>query len=398
MLVYERTQYIESEQPPLRLKRKPSMPRPLEITAPDALPPTRTEALTRPLVRALQHPWVAGIVRSSAVEDSLQALHPLLSLSAVRAQVVKLIDETADTRTLVLRANSLWRGAQAGQFVSVTVEINGRRHERMYSLTSRPGSRLLAITVKRQGLVSAHLHDAVRVGSVLALSQAMGEFTLPAALPPKLLLLSAGSGITPVLAMLRELQARRFGGDVVFLHIARNPAELIFADELRAAAAAFPALRLVLHFSQQQGRFDISTLCQQVADLPERATWVCGPAPLMDALQAHWRAAGYTVPLHHERFAAAPLPALALSEPVRIQLVRSAREFASLGADNLLLQAEAAGLAPKHGCRIGICRSCQCVKRSGTVQNLQTGELCSAPGELIRLCVSAARSDLALDL
>lgn len=397
--MYDRTQYGVSEQSPLHLKRKLRMTRLLDSTVSEALPPTCTEALTHPLVRALQHPWVASIVRASAVEDSLQALHPLLSLSAVRARVVKLIDETADTRTLVLRANSLWRGAQAGQFVGVTVEINGRRHERMYSLTSRPGSRLLAITVKRQGLVSSHLHDAVRVGSVLALSQAMGGFTLPAALPPKLLLLlSAGSGITPVLAMLRELQARRFDGDVVFLHIARNPAALIFADELRAAAAAFPALRLVLHFSQQQGRFDMSTLCQQLPDLRDRATWMCGPAALMDAVQAHWLAHGHIAPLHHERFAAAPLEAKPLNEPVCIQLVRSAREFESLGADNLLLQAEAAGLAPKHGCRIGICRSCQCVKRSGTVQNLHTGELSSAPNELIRLCVSAARSDLALEL
>ena len=319
-------------------------------------------------------------------------------MSAVRARVVKLISESHDTRTLVLRPNSLWRGAQAGQFVSVTVEINGRRHERMYSLTSRPGSRLLAITVKRQGLVSAHLHDAARVGTVLALSQAMGEFTLPAELPAKLLLLSAGSGITPVMAMLRELQARRFAGDVVFLHIARNPAELIFADELRTAAPRFAALKLALHFSQPQGRLDLNTLQQQVPDLAERATWMCGPAALMDTVRAHWRQAGITAPLHSERFAAAPLAAQPLSEPVRIRLVRSQGSFDSLGADNLLAQAEAAGLAPKHGCRIGICRSCQCVKRSGTVQNLQTGELCSTPNEVIRLCVSAARSELALDL
>lgn len=374
------------------------MRQPLETAVKEALPPTRTEALVRPLRRALQNPWVGAIVRESAIEQSLQALHPLLSMSAVRARVVKLIAETADTRTLVMRANSLWRGAQAGQFVAVTVEINGRRHERMYSLTSRPGSRLLAITVKRQGLVSAHLHDTVRVGSVLALSQAMGEFTLPAELPAKLLLLSAGSGITPVMAMLRELQARRFARDVVFQHIARKPAELIFADELRAAAANFPALRLQLHFSQLHGRFDLNALQTQVPDLSERATWICGPAALMDSVHAHWERAGLKPPLHSERFAALPLAALPLSEPVRVQLTRSQRDFASLGATNLLAQAEAAGLAPKHGCRIGICRSCQCIKRSGTVQNLQTGELSSAPNETIRLCVSAARSALTLDL
>jgi stearoyl-CoA 9-desaturase NADPH oxidoreductase len=297
-----------------------------------------------------------------------------------------------------MRPNALWRGARAGQFVGVTVEINGRRHERMYSLTSRPGSRLLAITVKRQGRVSTHLHEHAAVGEVLSLSAAMGEFGLPAELPAKILLLSAGSGITPVMAMLRELQSRQYDGSVVFVHCCRSPAEQIFATELQALAAHIPGLRLVQHFSQTAGRFELDTLRAEVTDLAERATWLCGPAALMDAVHGHWQAAGITAPLHSERFAAAPLAAAPLSEPVRIQLVRSPAGFNSLGAASLLDQAEAAGLAPKHGCRIGICRSCQCVKRSGTVQNLHTGELSSAPNELIRLCVSAARSDLTLDL
>jgi len=358
------------------------------------LRPTRLETLASPLRAALQHPWVAAIVRESAVEDSLQALHPLLSLHQVRARVVKCIAETADTRTLVLRPNALWRGAHAGQFVGLTVEIDGRRHERMYSLTSRPGSRRLAITVKRQGLVSTHLHERVRVGDVLTLSPAMGEFVLPAVLPGKILLLSAGSGITPVMALLRELQARAALDRVVFVHSCRSPAEQIFAAEL----AAMPGLRRVQHFSAGAGHLTPAELQSHVPDLAERATWVCGPAGLMDAVQANWQAAGISAPLHSERFAAAPLAAEPLTAPVRIQLLRSATGFLSLGAAPLLAQAEAAGLAPKHGCRIGICRSCQCVKRSGTVQHLHTGELSSSPNELIRLCVSAARSDLELDL
>ncbi len=360
--------------------------------------PTRTEVFARPLRAALRHPWVAPIVRESAVEDSLRALHPLLSLSTVRARVVKRIDETPDTLTLVLRPNRLWRGAQAGQFVAVTVEIDGRRHERMYSLTSRPGSRLIAITVKRQGRVSGHLHDGVGVGAVLSLSPAMGEFVLPAALPPSLLFLSAGSGITPVMAMLRELRARRYTGSIVFAHGCRSAADQIFAAELAGLEMQMPNLRVVRHFSATRGRLDVAALQAGVPDLAQRATWVCGPAALMDAVQAHWQDSGITTPLHSERFAAAPLAAQPLSAPVSIQLLRSGQGFASLGAAPLLDQAEAAGLAPKHGCRIGICRSCQCVKRTGTVQNLQTGELSSAPNELIRLCVSAARSDLTLEL
>ncbi|PTT88248.1 hypothetical protein DBR42_10150 [Pelomonas sp. HMWF004] len=351
-------------------------------------------AITRPLRAALQHPWVAAIVRESAVEDTLRALHPMLSLSQVRARVVKVISETADTRTLVLRPNGHWRGAQAGQFVSVTVEINGRRHERMYSLTSRPGSKLLALTIKRQGRVSGHLHDQVREGTVLTLSPAMGEFVLPAQLPPKLLLLSAGSGITPVMALLRELQARHYTGDIAFVHSCRNPAALIFAQELQALTG----LRLVLHFSETAGRLDMAALQAAVPDLGQRATWVCGPTGLMNAVQSLWHTLGFSAPLHSERFAAAPLAAQPLNASVHIALTRSQRSFESLGAAPLLQQAEAAGLTPKHGCRIGICSSCQCMKRSGTVQNLNTGELSSTPNEVIRLCISAARSDLTLDL
>jgi len=118
----------------------------------------------------------------------------------------------------------------------------------------------------------------------------------------------------------------------------------------------------------------------------------------MDGVHALWATAPDTAALHSGRFGAALRPALPLGSPVQVRLSRSARQFGTEGTAPLLLQAEAAGLALKHGCRIGICRACQCTKRSGTVQNLQTGELCSAPDQPIRLCISAARSDLTLDL
>lgn len=358
-------------------------------------------AINTPLVAALRHPWVESIVRLSAVEDVLSALHPLLSLTQVRAQVVRIADETASTKTFVLQPNALWQGARAGQYVQVQLEIAGRRVQRAYSLSSRPGARRIAITVKRQGpgLVSGHLHEAVKVGDVITLSQAMGEFTLPVALPAKILLLSAGSGITPVMAMLRDLQARQYRGDVVFLHVCHNAQDLIFSKRLATIAADFAELSLVLHCTDPDGRFSPQVLALEVPDLAERSTWVCGPATFMDAVSAHWHDHGLRVPLHGERFAGAPvLPSGAPGTPVQVSLLGSGSTFTTSGADPLLVQAERAGLSPKHGCRIGICRSCQCVKTSGTVENLQTGALSSTPDELIRLCISAARSDVVLAL
>ena len=247
--------------------------------------------------------------------------------------------------------------------------------------------------------MSQHLHDQARRGSVLTISQAMGEFQLPAVLPPRILLLSAGSGITPVMSMLRDRRQRGHAGDVQFVHVCRRAEDLIFAQTLQAIAAQLPTLSLHLHFSATMGRFDSATLQRLVPDLATRATWLCGPAALMDAVHDLWQREAFDAPLCSERFAAAPLqPAVALGMPVAVDCATSGKRFTTHGAGPLLEQAERAGLAPRHGCRIGICRSCQCVKRSGTVQNLQTGELSSAPNELIRLCISAARSDVALEL
>ena len=358
-------------------------------------------ALANPIQHALQHPWVESVVRLSAVEDSLQALHPLLSLTQVRARVVKVVQETALTKTFVLQPNALWAGAQAGQFVRVRQEINGRRVERVYSLSSRPGANRIAFTVKRQvgGVMSYHLHDTLKAGDVLTISQAMGEFVLPAALPDKILLLSGGSGITPVMAMLRDLQVRNYTGDLVFVHVCRAANDLIFARALQKLAADWPQLRLEFHFDETAGLFTPETLQNLVPDVTQRSTWLCGPAGLMEAIHAFWSSEAIAAPLQSERFVAVPLlPASAPGTPVHVSFLATGQSFTTEGSAPLLVQAEQAGFAPKHGCRIGICRSCQCVKTSGTVENLQTGEVSSAPNELIRLCISTARSDVTLDL
>ena len=359
------------------------------------------KTVNAPIVNALRHPWVQSIVRLDAVEDALAALHPLLSLTDVRARVVRIVQETATTKTFVLSPNALWAGSQAGQFVRVQLELNGRRVDRAYSLSSRPGARRIAFTVKQQdqGLVSTHLHTNVKVGDVLTISQAMGEFILPDTLPDKLLLLSAGSGITPVMSMLRDLKQRQYCGDVVFLHVCRAPDDLIFAEQLKALAADYAAIRLVLHYDGSAGAFSPQVLAQVVPDLGQRSTWMCGPAGFMDAITTHWADRDLAAPLSSERFVGAPLlPSTASGTPVQVAFANSGKTFTTHGTDPLLVQAERAGLSPKHGCRIGICRSCQCLKTSGTVENLQTGEVSSAPNELIRLCISTARSDVSIAL
>jgi ferredoxin-NADP reductase len=355
-----------------------------------------------PAAALWRSPWLRPLNDLHAIDDLLAQVNRTWSLGRIRARVRRVAQETPDTRTFVLRPNRNWPGFRAGQHVPVEVEIGAVRHQRIYSLSSSPADgRLVAITVKRQpgGKVSNWLHDHLQVGDVLTLGAAAGEFVLPRHAPERLLMLSAGSGITPLMSMLRELRANGYAGDVVFVHACRSPEHAIFGAELRRLVATWPHLRLYLHYSRDGGRLDVGTLSALVPDHAERRTFLCGPQGLMAAFQDHWRARGMEDRLQLEHFGiAAPRLTADGEAAMTVRWARSQRSFTASGAAPLLVEAERAGLTPRYGCRIGICRTCQCVKLSGTVENLRTGKVSSEPGESVQLCISRARSDLVLDV
>jgi ferredoxin-NADP reductase len=335
----------------------------------------------------------------------LGELDPVRSLGEIRARVVEIIEETADTKTFVLQPNSAWPGHHAGQHTSVEVEIDGVRMRRCYSISSAPHDVLVSITVKHMpgGRVSTWLHEHVRAGHILRLGAPAGDFVLPVTTPDKLLLLSGGSGITPVMSMLRDLAAHGALHDVVFAHYARSRADVIFKKELGELAASHPGLRLLLclddDVSASRG-FDEARFGELVPDFAERSTLLCGPGPLMDRAARLWESVGASDLLERERFTPALrlVPPVASPNGVQVRLARSERAVVAKGAGSLLEQLERAGERPAHGCRIGICHTCKCRKQSGTVQNLVTGEVSSEPDQEIQLCISLPRSDLELDL
>ncbi len=330
---------------------------------------------------------------------------PARSLTELRAEVVAVKVETPDTMTFALQPNAAWRGHRAGQYTSIEVEIDGVRVRRCYSIASAPGQRPISITVKRVpgGRVSTWMHEELRPGAIVRLGPATGDFTLPASAPTRLLLLSGGSGITPVMSILRDLSARGAVNDLVFVHHARSRADVIFGPELETLAARHPGLRLIVCLDDDDDAprgFDEARLAALVPDFAERSTFLCGPAPMMDRAEAFWAEQGASARLALERFVSAP-PLTALAAPgeaVQVQLARSQREVVATGPGPLLEQLERAGETPASGCRMGICHTCACRKRSGTVQNLVTGEVSSRPDEEIQLCISVPRSDLELDL
>jgi ferredoxin-NADP reductase len=359
-----------------------------------------------PLNAILRSQLVAGLATPRDVDDYLEAVDPTWSVRKIRARVVEVRRETSSALSVLVRPNENWCTFRAGQFVELSVRAKGVRHTRCFSLSSAPEDGMplrLTIQATPGGRVSDWAANAECLGTVVELSRARGEFVLPKSLPPKLLFVSGGSGITPVMSMLRHLVATGYDGDIAFLHYARH--EVIFADELRALASRSRRLRMGLFLTRDPDgraagtRLSSEGLSAFSPDWGERETFVCGPRGMIESITGLWRARGLYERLHIEHFAV-PVRAAPMIARARCHLVftRSDRETVGRTDISLLEQAEAAGLRPAYGCRMGICHTCTCRMISGTVRHQLTGTLTSGPNEAIQLCVSMPHSDVALDL
>ena len=339
----------------------------------------------------------------------LELVNPLWTRHVLKARVVGVWDDTADTRTLTLRPGRGWRSHRAGQFVRVGVPIEGKRHTRTYSISSPPARAdgCITVTVKavEGGQVSQHLARKVKVGDYLPLGEPQGEFVLPESMPVHPLFITAGSGITPVMSMLRGCVAE-YGvmADTVHMHYAPHALDVIFGAELQNLQASQPHYRLHRYFTRagvQAGgaHFSPAQLEDACPDWREREVWACGPAALLDALEAHWEQAGLSRQLHVERFSAKAAPApVGGAREGRVIFIGSKIEAASDGCTPLLRVAEEAGLNPPHGCRMGICHGCNTTLVSGCVRDTRTGALIAEAGDVVQVCVCTAVGDVALAL
>ena len=331
--------------------------------------------------------------------DYLDLFDPLRTGPQLRARIVEIRPETGDAATVVLRVGRGWAGHLPGQWVRVGVDVDGVRHWRAYSLTSRPNSdRLLSITVKSVpgGRVSSHLVHQARPGSIVQLDQACGDFVVPVVGPPRSLFVTAGSGITPVMGILRhELDSLE---DVVVVHSAPTPDSVIFGAELRTLAGQ-GRLHLVERHTRINGHLSATQLSDLVPDWRQRETWACGPSGLISALETHWSAHGLHDRLHIERFQPVVL-ATSTDDGGTVTFERS-RVAAVSGPTTPLLDAgEEAGVLLPSGCRMGICFSCVTPLTEGAVRDVRTGALTVADSGrpvLIQTCVSAAAGPCRLD-
>lgn len=351
----------------------------------------------------LHSPLAQALTWPHGVDRYLELLDPLMAAGEARARIVSRQRETADCTTLVLQLNSRWSGFEPGQHVQVGVELDGVRRTRCFSISSsaRRADGCITLTVKAQedGYVSRHLAHEARAGDVITLSAPAGEFVLPAARPGQLLLISGGSGITPVMSMLRTLLDEQYTGEIIFLHYARTRADAIFAEELQAIAQLHGNVQLATSLTAEPGELTGHFCSDHVtalsADYAAWPTYACGPAPLIEAVQAHWDELGASENLSVEFFQ--PPARKNRSSGGEIRFANSERMATDDGA-TLLEQAEAAGLTPEYGCRMGICHTCTCKKTAGQVRNLLTGELSADGEEDIQPCISVPAGDVTLSL
>lgn len=331
--------------------------------------------------------------------DYLDLVAPLRAGAALRARVVSVTPETRDAATVVLRPGRSWRGHVPGQYIRIGVDVDGVRNWRAYSLTcpvDAPDG-LISITVKAipDGRVSNHVVRALQPGTLVHLDQATGDFTLGEQVPARALFVTAGSGITPVMGMLRNhLDELR---DVVLVHSAPTRDDVVFGEELRGWAGE-GRLTLVERHTETDGILTPADLDELVPDWRFREAWACGPTGLLDAFEEAYAEAGLSERLHTERFR--PV-VIAEGEGGTVTFGRQGTVVEADGATPILDAGEEAGVLMPSGCRMGICFGCVVPLKQGAVRDLRNGELTLASegdGVRIQTCISAAAGECEIDL
>jgi ferredoxin-NADP reductase len=346
--------------------------------------PGRRKALS--LVRSFTSPLLP--------DDYLELVNPLWSTRELRGRIERIERETPDAVTVLIKPGWEWPGHLPGQYVRLGIAVDGIHHWRAYSLTSDPRRRdgCIAITPKlvEGGKVSPFLFAGVRPGAIVRLGGVEGTFVLPDPRPERLLFISAGSGITPIMSMLRSLAGEGALRDAVHVHSARTADGVIFAAELRELQARHPGYRLHERHTGERGRVSAGQLDELCADWRERDTFLCGPAGLLEAIGDRFERDGDRARLHVEHFQ----PDARVGDGERgsggtIRFLESGVQAASDGEQPILLAGESAGAQLPFGCRMGICHTCVGRLCSGQVRDLRTGRVHGQPGEMLQTCINA---------
>ncbi len=335
-------------------------------------------------------------------DDYLEMINPLWSTRELRGRIERIHPETDDAVTIEIRPGYQWERYEPGQYLRIGVVVDGVHHWRAYSLTSDPDrpDGFISITPKRveEGVVSPFLTKQASPGDIVRLGGVEGVFKMPDPAPEKVLFISAGSGITPIMAMLRHLDRADECQDVSFIHSARQEDLVIFGEELKSVDDRHQGFSLHLQITGRDGRMgprDMDKLCP---DWRERETFASGPGELLDDLAEHWEHNGDPDRFHFERFQPVIGGDASGGAGGTISFCKSDVETECDGGTPILVAGEEAGIEMPFGCRMGICHTCVGKLRSGQVRDLRTGEVTGNNGETVRTCVNAPEGAVEIEL
>ncbi len=343
----------------------------------------------------------ARLTTPLAPDDYLSLINPLWTARELRGRIEKVVPETDDAATIVIRPGWGWHyDHKPGQYVGIGVQVGGKFHWRSYSVSSPPkrSGRTIAITVRAmpEGFLSEHLVSGLQPGTILRLAAPNGDFVLPEPPPAKMFFLVGGSGITPVMAMLRTLDRRGTMPDVVLAYSSPTKDRMIFRDELVALSEKHAGLVLHEQHTDSDGMLEMKDLDRVCPDWKSRETYACGPSPMLDACEEHWESAGLEDHLHLERFS------LDLGgeggEGGTISFNNSNKSAEADGATTVLEAGESAGVGMPYGCRMGICHTCTLTLVEGTVRDLRNGNEYTGPNEPIQTCITAPAGDCTINI
>jgi ferredoxin-NADP reductase len=335
-------------------------------------------------------------------DDYLEMINPLWTTKELRGEVERVEPQGSEAASILIKPGYEWPGHKPGQYVRLGLVIDGVYHWRAYSLTSDPVPEdgLISVTPKKvdSGVVSPYLVEQIRPGEIVRLGEIEGVFTLPDPLPAKMLFISAGSGITPIMSMLRSLDRRGELADVVHIHSARTREQVMFLSVLEDISGRHENMRLDIRLTGDRGRLEPGHLDEECPDWREREAFCSGPEEMLDALVEHWESHGDPDCLHFERFQPKIGGGAGDGEGGDVCFLKSDKTVECDGGTSILEAGEKAGLELAFGCRIGICHTCVGTVKSGKLRDLRSGDVSEPTEQEVRICINAAEGDVELEL
>lgn len=340
-----------------------------------------------------------SVMNSHDANFWLQKINPLWSINQPLAKVVKKQIVAKDTVSLILQCNRHVKRGVAGQHHPITVEIAGRHYERTYSLMQLDEDNL-CLTVKKvdQGIVSSWLVEQSKIGDILYFGQPYGEMQRHHIQTPHLLLLAAGSGITPMLSLIEEMcQSKQLVRmPVQLMYWVKTHEDAAYAEYLKEVAENFPNFSYQVFYTQEQDQRLNQSHVAQFTTLSETTVYACGPSGFAATAETLFADAAS---IQTEAFSLSQFDVDANDTGfINVRLTQSNKTVAIPKGQSILASLEQQGIKPNHGCRMGICNKCACSKAQGATKNLLNGSANHEPAQLLKICVNSAQSDLVIDL